>query len=146
MRFVRKKRQDVPDVDLTPMIDMTFNLIAFFMIVMNFSDAERADEINLPTSALAKPPEEIFDYKIILNLDRDGSIVLDGQRIANIDLLNPLFNREITAAQRMGKKPEQITVIIRGHEDVETGQLQRLMAKCQENSLQIFHLRVKEKK
>jgi biopolymer transport protein ExbD len=146
MRFVRKKRQEVPDVDLTPMIDMTFNLIAFFMIVMNFSDAERSDEINLPTSALAKPPDEIFDYKIILNLDRDGSVVLDGQRIANIDLLNPLFNREITAAQRMGKKPDQITVIIRGHEDVETGQLQRLMAKCQENSLQIFHLRVKEKK
>jgi biopolymer transport protein ExbD len=146
MRFVRKKRQEVPDIDLTPMIDMTFNLIAFFMIVMNFSDAERADEINLPTSALAKPPDEIFDYKIILNLDRDGSVVLDGQRIANIDLLNPLFNREVTAAQRMGKKPEQITVIIRGHEDVETGQLQRLMAKCQENSLQIFHLRVKEKK
>ncbi len=146
MRFVRKKRQEVPDIDLTPMIDMTFNLIAFFMIVMNFSDAERADEINLPTSALAKPPDEIFDYKIILNLDRDGSVVLDGQKIANIDLLNPLFNREITAAQRMGKKPDQITVIIRGHEDVETGQLQKLMAKCQENSLQIFHLRVKEKK
>lgn len=146
MKFPTKKRTAVQEVDLTPMIDMTFQLIAFFMILINFSDSERSEEIKLPTSALAKPPKDLLDYKIILNVDEDGSVLMDGLKIANIDLLNPLFSREINQAQREGKSPQQITVILRGHEDSKTGDLQRLMAKCQENELENFLLRVKERK
>lgn len=147
MRFSKKKgSSEIMEADLTPMIDMTFQLIAFFMIVINFSDADRAEEIQLPASAIAKPPEEIEEYKIILNLDEKGGVIFDGQRIADVDLINPIFNREITAAQRQKKQPEDIIVIIRGHQDAETGMVQRLINKCQENKLVNFRLRVKEQK
>ncbi|MBX3417463.1 MAG: biopolymer transporter ExbD [Pirellulaceae bacterium] len=146
MKFSVKKRRASDEGDLTPMIDMTFQLIAFFMILINFSESELSEEIKLPTSALARPPKDILDYKIILNIDEDGAVLMDGLKIANIDLLNPLFSREINQAQREGKSPQQITVILRGHEDTQTGDLQRLMAKCQENDLEVFQLRVKEKR
>jgi biopolymer transport protein ExbD len=133
------------EADLTPMIDMTFQLIAFFMIVINFSDVDRAEEIELPTSEIAKPLEEIDKYKIILNLDQDGSVIFDGQRVEKIEFLNSILRREIVAAQRLNvASPAEISVIIRGHQDTESGMVQQLIAKCQEHELETFRLRVKE--
>ncbi len=144
MRFTRKK-QELMEADLTPMIDMTFQLIAFFMIVINFSDVDRAEEIELPTSEIAKPLEEIDKYKIILNLDQDGSVIFDGQRVEKIEFLNSILRREIVAAQRLNvASPAEISVIIRGHQDTESGMVQQLIAKCQEHELETFRLRVKE--
>ena len=40
--------------DMTSMIDMTFQLIAFFMILINFADAEANQDIKLPASQLAE--------------------------------------------------------------------------------------------
>jgi biopolymer transport protein ExbD len=146
MRFA-KKNSEILEADLTPMIDMTFQLIAFFMIVINFSDAERAEQIQLPKSAIAKPVKELDAYRIILNLDRDGSILFAGQRIDSSDNINGLLRREVTAAQRMDVKSlAEVPVIIRAHEDVDTGLVQKLIDKCQEHELETFRLRVMEKK
>lgn len=144
MRFNRRKRTEIMEGDLTPMIDMTFQLIAFFMIIMNFSKVDRAEEIMLPTARLAKPPETVPDYQTILNLNPDGSVKASGQLIDNIDFLNSLLNREIAAAKREGVVEANIAVIIRSHEDTPTGLVQKLIAKCQENQLESFVLRVKE--
>lgn len=57
----RTRGPSVSDIDMTPMIDMTFQLIAFFMFVVNFSEAEQDDRIQLPSSQLAKPAEAPFD-------------------------------------------------------------------------------------
>lgn len=128
------------------MIDMTFNLIAFFMFTINFADAERVEQIMLPKSVLAKPPDKVADYQIILNLDQDGSVYFDGQQIQRIELLNPIIRREIGAASRQKVNPSEISVVVRAHEDAETGAVQRLIQKCQENELERFSLRVKEDK
>ena len=52
--------------DLTPMIDMTFQLIAFFMILLNFSAVDRNEDIQLPLSELAKPPKEVAKHEMVL--------------------------------------------------------------------------------
>ena len=57
MKISNKKVTQILEGDLTPMIDMTFLLIAFFMLLINFSEVDRAEEIMLPSSMLAKPPE-----------------------------------------------------------------------------------------
>jgi len=73
MKFKKKRNTEILEGDLTPMIDMTFQLIAFFMLLINFSEVDRAEEIVLPKSVLATPPTERPDYQVILNLDPDGS-------------------------------------------------------------------------
>lgn len=143
MKF-KKSNSEIFEADLTPMIDMTFNLIAFFMFTISFADADRAEQIMLPKSNLAKPPQTIPDYQIILNLDQDGSVFFDGQRIRQIELINPILRREIAAAQREDVEPGAISVVIRAHEDTQSGDVQTLIKKCQENELQKFALRVKE--
>ncbi|MGI9497656.1 MAG: ExbD/TolR family protein [Mariniblastus sp.] len=146
MRLFKKKSTEILEGDLTPMIDMTFQLIAFFMLLINFSEVDRAEEILLPSSVLAVPPEVRPDYQIILNLEPSGVVVFEGQK-NGIDLLNPLLSRQVDAAAREGiRDPADIAVIIRSHEDTPTGIVQELMAKCQESELQSFSLRVKNQK
>ena len=52
MKFKKKRNTEILEGDLTPMIDMTFQLIAFFMLLINFSEVDRAEEIVLPKSCL----------------------------------------------------------------------------------------------
>ena len=146
MRF-KKTEPRILGIDLTPMIDVTFQLIAFFMFIMNFSQIEKAEEIKLPTSEIALPPEEIPAYQIVLNLNEDVSVVHDGQRIERIDLLTSLLRRETGAAARQGvPNPGDISVVIRADQNAPTGDVQKLIAKCQDADLEKFSLRVKERK
>jgi len=144
MRF-RRKRNEILEGDLTPMIDMTFQLIAFFMLVINFSEVELSEEINLPMSELARPPEEAPPFKITLNLKEDGSIQFFDQRIAGIDVIKPVLTREIRQAKSDGVPISDINVIIRADMDAKTGDVQRLMNKCKAEQLENFSLRVIER-
>jgi biopolymer transport protein ExbD len=51
-------------LDLTPMIDMVFNLLIFFMVVSQFASEERSLKVELPMGSEAMPltarPKEIF--------------------------------------------------------------------------------------
>ena len=144
MKFKRKRSGKILEGDLTPMIDMTFQLIAFFMLIINFSEVEKSEEINLPLSELAKPPEETPPFKITLNLTADGSIRHFDDRIASVDVIKPTLVREIGRAARQNVPVGEITVIIRADENAQTGLVQKLMGKCKENQLEIFALRVNE--
>jgi len=58
--MARRQSDDGPsktDVDMTPMIDMTFQLITFFVFTLNFSTAVQDERLQLPMSQLAKPAE-----------------------------------------------------------------------------------------
>lgn len=61
MAFVRHKREE-PRVDLTPMVDVVFLLLIFFMISTTFVETPGIS-VQLPESSAlpvpAKPPEEI---------------------------------------------------------------------------------------
>jgi len=68
MRMDRgRKGAGFAEGDMTPMIDMTFQLIAFFMVLVNFADADQNERIRLPSSELAKPPDRPFESPITLN-------------------------------------------------------------------------------
>lgn len=144
MRIARRDTQ-IKEGDLTPVIDMAFQLIAFFMILINFSQVERTEEIELPKSMLAKPPVEPPEFQIRLNLTRDGSVLLAGEPVERISMLKPYLDREVDDAQRQGVEPPEIKVIIRSHKDTKMGIVNELVRKCQESGLESFVFRVKEK-
>lgn len=145
MKRKRKTQtKELMEADLTPMIDVTFQLIAFFMFLINFSEVDRAEEILLPSSQLAKPPTNPPDFQILMNLEPSGKVKFEGQTIEKIDFMTPIFNQEISAAKRESVAVGDISVIIRAHEDTPTGLVQELISKCQDSELQSFSLRVKE--
>lgn len=143
MRF-KKKAQSILEGDLTPMIDMTFQLIAFFMLIINFSEVEKSQELQLPLSEIVKPPETPPDYKIILNMEANGDILFSSLPPVRLDALRPILLREIGAASRIDVPPGKINVIVRADKNVRTGLVQDLMDACKKENLESFSLRVNE--
>jgi len=131
------------ELDYTPMIDMTFQLIAFFMILINFSDAEQDQRVQLPSSALAKPPEAAAETPITIQMVRGGQIVMSGQLFADAQAIKPLLNNEKYVLGLQNKKTADATIIIRAHKEAKTGLVQSIIQVCQEMGFEKFTLRAK---
>lgn len=143
MKVKQVDEQESPD--LTPMIDMTFQLIAFFMILLNFSAVDRNEDIELPLSELAKPPQEVAEHEMVLNLLPNGEVLYANTKFSSSNLLAPFFRRKIQEARRNQAEPADVKIVIRAHEDTPTGKVQELMAECEKHELSNFALRVKER-
>ena len=103
-RFTIKK-----GIDLTPMMDIVFNLLIFFMIGATIMQTPQI-EISLPksTSAVGKEKNET----IIITISKDGNMYVNEEAVNDIDThLNNLAKVEGELA-----KP----VEIRSDEDVRT--------------------------
>lgn len=77
MPFLRKKREE-PRIELTPMVDVVFLLLIFFMISTTFVETPGLS-VNLPESSsklAEKEPEEIKVY-----LSKEGEIHMKGERL-----------------------------------------------------------------
>ncbi|MCA9130944.1 MAG: biopolymer transporter ExbD [Planctomycetales bacterium] len=141
---LNSKAHPQTEADLTPMIDMTFQLIAFFMVLINFSQSEQNDNVVLPSSELAKPVDSPIEFPIIIHMTKLGSLVIGGDDFAIGGLRNRL-GPEISLLKLDGKTPADATIIIRGHETVPGGRVRDLIHRCQELGFEQFALRVKEK-
>jgi biopolymer transport protein ExbD len=128
------------DIDMTPMIDMTFQLITFFMFVMNFSEAEQDERIQLPLSQLAKPVEGVMETPITLQLTNSGSIIYAGELVAVRDI-GGYLEREKSVMLDAGKEPSTATVIVRADGRAKTGEVQDIIRICQEKGFERFALR-----
>ncbi len=143
MRLTTKRKTGIQEGDLTPMIDMTFQLIAFFMVLINFTQSEQNEKIQLPQSTLAKPPDKPMEYPITLHLTESGSVIIGGQEVY-MESLRPYLVKEANVLDLRGQPLSDATVIIRAHKDAQTGKVQELIKVCQEARFEQFALRAKE--
>ena len=139
-----KNRATPPtEADLTPMIDMTFQLIAFFMVLINFSQSEQNDKVVLPSSELAKPVDNPIEFPIIVHLTNEDTIVIGGDTVS-IEALGARMAPEISLLKLDGKTAADANIIIRAHRTAPGGRVQDLVNKCQDLGFEKFALRVKE--
>ncbi len=139
---INKPDMRIVEGDLTPMIDITFQLIAFFMVLINFTETEQDERIKLPSSELAKPGPAL-EAPIYLNLTRDGDVIYDGQ-LMPLNGLRPFLIKEGDDLEKIDKTPADATIIIRAHANAPTGKVQRLIQICQESRFEKFALRATE--
>ncbi len=96
---------DQPMLNLTPMIDIVFLIIIFFMVGTKFSELERNISLQVPqvsdVSTLSSAPE-----KKVVNIYRDGRLTLNRRELS----LNEL-QRDLTLSR---KQYEDLGVIVRG--------------------------------
>lgn len=133
----------LPEPDMTPMIDMTFQLIAFFMVLLNFGEAEQDARIRLPSSQLAKPPETALENALVVQLTGDNQVLFSGE-LMPIAGLDEKLRREARFITLSGEKPEDATVILRADAEAKTGVVQEVIQKCQQNGFENFALRAKQ--
>ncbi|MFM8893375.1 MAG: ExbD/TolR family protein [Planctomycetia bacterium] len=96
-------------LELTPMIDVVFLLMIFFLVASKLDEADRSIDVILPQAAAAKPltarPREF-----VINIDRSGGYYA-GARPVPIEELRQLLRQ--TAADN----PDRQTVIVRADEN-----------------------------
>jgi biopolymer transport protein ExbD len=154
---IERGKSSLIELDMTPMIDMTFQLIAFFMFTINFNNDIVNKDVKLPVAEIARPVERAMLRPLFLNVDEEGRL-LTGTDIGEIDLTNSAEERKLldylTAEKenildemyaKFGKLDEseelKATVVIRAHEDGEYGPIQDLIRTCRVAGFSRYSLR-----
>jgi len=102
---LKLQQDEQPQLNLTPMIDVLFLLIIFFMVATTFGDLERNMELQVPE--VAEAGDSVRPAKpLVINVFADGTLDLDGQGVT----LDELTARLVETRQRLGNP----TVVIRG--------------------------------
>ncbi|MDO5580733.1 MAG: biopolymer transporter ExbD [Planctomycetia bacterium] len=141
------------ELNMTPMIDIVFLLISFFTLVINFSQSEQHERVQLPKSELAQPPDTMPSEPLTLQVSDTDEIFL-GSTVCFLDDLSrtgmgePFSKalrdelRVLAAISRVD--PNAVSVIIRADENVRAGFIQKLIISCQKQGLENFILRAKQ--
>ncbi len=108
-------------LNLTPMIDVVFLLLIFFMVATTFLDPEREIDVDLPVAESGGEPEEAPD-EIVLTVVEDGT-VFHGDEALNADAMLELLRR---TAQHDPETP----VTIRGHRRTHHESVVKVMDAC----------------
>ncbi|SBS31833.1 Biopolymer transport protein ExbD [Marinomonas aquimarina] len=80
MKFRRQKIEDI-NINLTPLIDVVFLLLIFFMVSTTFKQTNDLT-IDLPTAANGAPSIVTQD-PVEVTITRDGQFVINGQSLIN---------------------------------------------------------------
>lgn len=134
------QRDDQTSINLTPMIDIVFLLIIFFMVGTKFSELneiERDIALQVPqvtdARALTSAPR-----KRVINVYRDGRIILD-EKTVSIDQLQ----MELANARLQYKK---LGVVIRGDADSRYQNVANVIATCRKADITDLNISVSEVK
>ncbi|QDU88209.1 biopolymer transport protein ExbD [Pirellulimonas nuda] len=141
MRIKKRSSLDMAEGDMTPMIDMTFQLIAFFMVLINFSEVEQDQRVNLPASQLAKPPDTAYEEPLTIQMVEDGVILFGGDDM-DLSALETALRKEAQIIRAYAdKRMSDVTVIIRADKLAKAGQVQEIIKVCQDTEFDNFALR-----
>ena len=121
MRIDDAADSEEPGMNMTPMIDVVFQLLIFFMLATTYLDEEKELEVKLPEAESGTTAIEESD-ELIINVLRDGSYVLSGRTLAKDAL-----TEELQAAARRNR---DIPVMIRGDRLVHHESIVAVMDAC----------------
>lgn len=113
----RRRKQDSPHVDLTPMIDVVFLLLIFFMISTTFID-QPGLQIDLPQGGAETINRDELEIQVYLTAA--GAIYLEQEKIS----LNQLAAR---LTDYPPEKRERMTFLLMADRSVLHGRVIRLL-------------------
>lgn len=115
MRFTRSNRERVAGFDMTPMIDVVFQLIIFFLYTSQFTRLTRTplDLPEQPGDAL----EVVEPANITIDIDRDGSYLIE-REVRTLSQIQELVSFEQVAGP--------VRVLVRADRSLPAASLNRL--------------------
>ncbi len=79
-RSVAEEEEEVDGFMMTPMIDIVFQLIIFFMLIMDMSQIQ-VDKLTLPKASKAIKQKYSDQTILIMNILKDGTVRMGGKTI-----------------------------------------------------------------
>lgn len=135
--------------NLTPILDMVFQLITFFMLVINFKGAALDLTLKLPVLGSARPlsaDDKSEELMMVLNLNAEGKANVYG---VEKDLKTFIPNEaklqamKASLANKKFKKGDELatTIVIRADKGIPFEKLNEVIKLCQEHGYRKFSLK-----
>jgi biopolymer transport protein ExbD len=131
---LKTQTDELPAMNLTPMIDVVFLLIIFFMAASKFAEVEADLELKLPEVAAAAPLTSAPKQRTV-SVERDGAVELDGLSVSLAEL-----TARLVAAQ---SEYPQLSVVIRGDAACPFQHVAAALAACKDAHISELGITVK---
>jgi len=123
MRTPISRRRSAIAFNMTPMIDISFLLIIFFIVSSHLAQQEVQLEIDLPNAASGAEATEDVQRRLVVNLLPDGSIMAAGRAVQLPELA------QLIGAERRRAGPD-VEVRIRGDRTAPYQQVAPILVAC----------------
>jgi biopolymer transport protein ExbD len=139
--------------NLTPLLDIVFQLITFFMLVINFSQDNFDARIKLPVAGSARPLDDaakLDEERLVLNVDSKGNLIFNGQVLTASEASEKIkFEAQIARHNLKTLKGGKVEpgeslpgrIVIRADRDTSFESLFTLINICQTNGFQKYDLK-----
>jgi biopolymer transport protein ExbD len=127
MRFKRNGREEDYSIQLIPLIDVVFFLLAFFMLSTTFVDMNRNLDISLPEAKAGAASEKPMVFEV--EIGQDGKTRLNGEDVTLI-ALETLLKQRIHSMTH-GKR----SVVIRADTKANHGEVVKVMDICKRSGV-----------
>lgn len=125
--LIKSKQSDSsPAMDLTPVIDMVFLLLIFFLVATTFHQTEREMQVALPVAAAG--PISASLRELVINVDSDGRIIVSQKTIEPEELRSRITNA-------VKANPQQ-KVTVRGDRRAAYAHIVRVLDICKGSGIQ----------
>lgn len=135
MRISRRKGRLSPSADMTPMIDIVFQLILFFLVSTTFAVLP-AISVNLPESSTAQGTEIA---SITITATENGRIWFNEDEVTLKTL-----GTKLAKYDTQGKKKEEFPITLEADDKVTNGTIVKLFDIIRENGYAAVNLRTTE--
>lgn len=133
------------DPNMTPILDMVFQLITFFMLVINFKGQSLDQSLQLPVLGSARPLDWKGDKEpLVLNIDSEGQVKVYGKVVAVETYVTTearlLKDRLRLTGESKSTDELPVPVVLRGDKGVRFVQLNEIIKICQREGYRQFEL------
>jgi biopolymer transport protein ExbD len=144
--------------NLVPLLDVVLQLIMFFMLTVNFVEADENNEkVKLPPAQSGVPLDKTISNVLFLNMDEKGRVLLfNGQALDTRtkdgrskikSYLDKQRERAELMARRAGKdggELDRYMVVLRADRGAKYRDVNRLLQLCEEAGYRRWQIRVEE--
>ena len=133
----RNQNQESPDINLTPLIDVVFLLLIFFMVSTTFNK-ESEIQIDLPEASGDQPVKQEFVVEI--SIDSLGRYFVNDRRLVD----NKINTLKLAIRQTIGSRKKQPHVMINSDKDAPYQYVVTAMDAVRQLGLNKFSLTTKQ--
>jgi biopolymer transport protein ExbD len=130
MSVTIKRSSAISSLSITPLIDVVFLLLIFFLVSSRFSEEERELDLNLPSVTEALPASMQPD-ELVININREGKFFIDGA-FRQIEQVEQILRRAQT------NNPLTQTVVIRGDKETDWEHVATAISLCKKVGINEF--------
>ena len=118
-----RKSSVLESLSLTPLVDVVFLLLIFFLVATRFAEEDRELDVRLPTASEARPlvlkPQDIE-----LSIDKNGHYSLSAGRTMELEELEAILSRAAV------NNPLTQSVVIRADRDCSWNHVAQALSVC----------------